>query len=96
MLALLGTVATASAYDFISGGLAYNINDDGTSVRVTYIQQPNYIGWDEETGLNIYQPSNPNLSDAVTIPASVFNNGVNYTVTDIEQEALTTMTVAPT
>lgn len=87
LLVAFAAVATASAYDFISGGLAYNINDDGTSVRVTYIQRPIYLGWDEVTELDMIQPTYPNLSGAVTIPPTVMNNGTNYTVTGIENEA---------
>lgn len=87
LLVMLATVATASAYDFMVGGLAYNINSDGTTVRVTYEQRITSLGWDEETQMELYTPSYTNLSGAVTIPSTVTYNGTTYSVVDIEQEA---------
>ena len=60
---------TASAYDFMVNGIAYNYNDDGTSVTVTYT----VIG------------STDNYSELTTanIPASVNYNDNTYSVTSI-------------
>ena len=60
---------TASAYDFMVGGLCYNYNSDGTSVTVTY----------ERTS----SPRYSNLSGAVNIPSTVTYNGKTYSVTSI-------------
>ena len=64
---------TASAYDFMVNGLAYEINSDGTSVSVTYtklLSDSNY----------------PGLTEA-NIPESVSYNGKTYSVTSIGMEA---------
>ena len=90
LLVAFAAVATASAYDFISGGLAYNINDDGTSVTVTYVEKATYYSYfDEETEIWVegYTSANPNISGAITIPSTVMNNGTTYTVTAINQYA---------
>ncbi|MBO4815163.1 MAG: hypothetical protein J5523_09460 [Muribaculaceae bacterium] len=84
--------ATASAdiytYDFMSNGLAYKINNDGSNtVSVTYEQRCKHLGWDDELGADAYSPSYPNLAGAVSIPGTVQNNNKMYRVTRIEQEA---------
>ena len=65
----------ATAYDFMVDGLAYNINDDGTSVTVTY------------ENLNYLNPTYTNLSGALTIPANVAYEGITYTITSIGENA---------
>lgn len=86
MLAL-GIAMTVSAYDFMAGGLAYNINADGTSVTVTYEQEPEYLGWFDELDADVYTPAYTNLNGALTIPGSVTNNGQTYSVTRIGKYA---------
>ncbi len=73
LLALLTAYLPASAYDFMTDdGLCYNINSDGTSVTVTYLEiYPNY----------------PNLSGDLSIPTSVIYGGTAYLVTSIGQNA---------
>ncbi len=61
----------ASAYDFMVDGLCYNINDDDSSVTVTY----------ETTSL----PRYTSLSGAITIPETVAYNGTTFSVTTIGQ-----------
>ena len=87
MLVMLCAVTAANAYDFMEGGLAYNINDDGTSVTVTYEQLSTYQGWDNELNADIYTPAYTNLSGALSIPASVTNGGKTYSVTKIGHHA---------
>lgn len=86
MLVLCAAI-TASAYDFMEGGLAYNINDDGTSVTVTYEQLSTWQGWDNELNCDIFTPAYTNLSGALSIPASVTNGGKTYSVTKIGNHA---------
>ena len=86
MLVLCAAI-TASAYDFMEGGLAYNINDDGTSVTVTYEQLSTWQGWDNELNCDIFTPAYTNLSGALSIPASVTNGGNTYSVTKIGNHA---------
>ena len=86
MLVLCAAI-TASAYDFMEGGLAYNINDDGTSVTVTYEQLSTWQGWDNELNCDIFTPAYTNLSGALSIPASVTNGGKTYSVTKIGHHA---------
>ena len=74
---------TASAYDFMEGGIAYTINSNGTSVTVTYTH---------------YGNNYPGVT-SLTIPESVFHASKQYTVTAIgeyafyECEALTTLSL---
>ncbi len=70
---LLSTMSfTASAYDFMVDGIAYNINSDGTSVTVTY------------TG---YYSNNYSGLKAANIPSSVTYNGITYSVISIGLDA---------
>ena len=92
LLVMVCAAATASAdiytYDFMSNGLAYKINNDGSNtVSVTYEQRCKHLGWDDELGADAYSPSYPNLAGAVSIPGTVQNNNKMYRVTRIEQEA---------
>ena len=74
VLAFIASLAsTASAYDFMAGGLAYNINADGNSVTVTYE--------------NSSSPRYTNASGSLTIPSTVTYSGKTYTVTAIAQSA---------
>ena len=64
------------AYDFMDDdGLCYNINSDGTSVTVTY------------ENFSPFLPSYSNLSGTLTIPPSVTNEGITYSVTSIGDNA---------
>ena len=77
VLAFIASLAsTASAYDFMEGGLAYKINSDGNSVTVTYQQAPSHP-----------HPTYSNASGSLTIPSSVTYNGKNYSVTSIGNSA---------
>ena len=93
LLVLLCAAATASAgtiytYDFMSGGLAYKINNDGSNtVSVTFEQRSKYLGWDDELGADAYSPAYQNLVGAVSIPGTVQYSNKMYRVTRIEQEA---------
>lgn len=72
VLILVLTVVTAfpsGAYDFMENGLAYNINEDGISVQVTY-QRSTSSGYS-------------NLTGDLVIPSSVYHNGIKYPVTSI-------------
>lgn len=60
---------TVSAYDFMEGDLAYNVNADGTTVSVTYAYQEGLA----------YQ----DLTTPVVIPSEVIHDGVTYPVTAI-------------
>lgn len=57
----------ANAYNFMEGGIAYNINSDGNSVTVTYTH---------------YGNNYPGVT-SLTIPESVFHSGKQYSVTAI-------------
>lgn len=63
----LTSCMVANAYNFMEGGIAYNINSDGNSVTVTYTQYGNNY-----TGVT-----------SLTIPESVFHSGKQYAVTAI-------------
>lgn len=87
LLAIITAYLPASAYDFMVDGLCYNINEDGTSVTVTY---------------QIHSYPNPtynDLSGEINIPASVTYNGNPYSVTVIgdyafsECNGLTSVTI---
>ncbi len=74
MLLLLSSLPfKAFAYDFMVDGIAYNFNDDGTSVSVTYTEM-----WSEN-----------NYSGLTTadIPPSVIYDGNTYDVTSISDRA---------
>ena len=75
-LAMLLIVPVAHAYDFMVDSLAYDINPDGTTVTLTYLQPPTRAS-----------KAYTNLSDAVTIPDNVINNGISYPVTAIGNAA---------
>ena len=69
-LLLLTCAVSASAYDFMAGDIAYNINSDGKSVTVTYTDYSSSQDYSE-------------LSGAINIPASVTYSGKTYSVTSI-------------
>ncbi len=74
MLAFLLSVAmSATAFDFMNGDLAYNINDDGTSVTITYLSQDsngNYSGFSN-----------------LRLPEMVNHGGTSYSVTTVGDSA---------
>ena len=75
LLAAIVLPQGVTAYDFMADdGLCYNINSDGTSVTVTYENSSD-------------DPHYSNLSGALTIPSSVTNEGITYSVTSIGDEA---------
>ena len=73
LLALLTASLSASAYDFMVGGLCYNKNSDGTTVTLTY--------------QNNSSPRYSNLSGNLTIPSTVTYSGTSYAVTIIGDNA---------
>lgn len=66
-------VISSKAYDFMEGGLCYNINNDGLSVTLTY----------ETNGFISYR----SLEGDLVIPEEVINNGITYSVTSIGDSA---------
>lgn len=78
LLLMLLTGINATAYDFMVDGLAYNINEDSTSVTLTYEQRPSV------TNENAYI----SLGGTLTIPSTVSYNGKTYSVTSIGDYAL--------
>lgn len=64
---------SANGYDFMVDGIAYNINNDGNSVTVTY----------EKDTSHHY----PNANGPITIPETVTHWGRTYTVTAIASYA---------
>ena len=68
MLALLLAAIPASAYDFMVDGIAYNINEDDTTVSVT---------------LNVNEYNFSTYNGDILIPESVIHNGQTYAVTAI-------------
>ncbi len=73
LLAFIAFLASsASAYDFMEGGIAYDINADSISVTVTYERDP--------YGNSV---SYPNASGSLTIPSTVTHSGTTYSVTKI-------------
>ncbi len=68
---LLGLMmmTNTSAYDFMVDGLAYNINEDGTTVSVTYVTYYNLLNYEGVTEIDV--------------PAKVVYQGNTYTVTRI-------------
>ena len=77
LLLMLLSGINATAYDFMVDGLAYNINEDSTSVTLTYEQRPS------ATNENAYI----SLGGTLTIPSTVFYNGKTYSVTSIGDDA---------
>lgn len=77
MLFLVATMMVAMlpamAYDFMAGGLCYDVNEDGESVTVTY--------------QNTESPRYTDLSGALTIPTTVSHDGTTYRVTAIKADA---------
>lgn len=71
-LLLSASALTASAYDFMVDGLAYNYNEDGTSVTVTYTAIP-----------DPWMSSNYSGLTTANIPSSVTYDGNTYSVTSI-------------
>lgn len=63
------TAFSASAYDFMENGLAYNINEDGVSVQVTRQR--------------VTQSGYSNLYGDIVIPSKVEHDGTLYQVTSI-------------
>ena len=81
LLLLWALLTTAlPTFAFWANGLRYNINEDGTSVSVTYDIYPN-IQWSGSGGS--YSPSYSSISDNISIPESVSYNGKTYAVTAI-------------
>lgn len=78
LLAIITAYLPASAYDFMVDGLCYNINEDGTSVTVTYQIQPSPY-----SSSACYS----NLSGSIAIPSSVTHEGSIYSVTSINELA---------
>ncbi|MBP3739160.1 MAG: leucine-rich repeat domain-containing protein [Muribaculaceae bacterium] len=78
LLALILLPLSATAYDFMEGGIAYDINSDGQSVTVTYEQLPEYSN---------HYVSYSNASGSLTIPSTVLHNGKTYSVTKIGYRA---------
>lgn len=72
---LLAEGLSASAYDFMSGGIAYNVNADGKTATVTYLERRKSTNYDQLTEANI--------------PQTVINaaDGKSYTVTTIGESA---------
>lgn len=67
---------SASAYNFMVDGIAYNKNSDGKSVTVTY------------TTDDVPDPDNhSSYKGKITIPEKVTYNGVTYSVTSIGYRA---------
>ena len=64
---------SASAYDFMVDGIAYNKNSDGTSVSVTYTE--------------FYLSNNYSGLTTANIPSSVTYDGTTYSVTSISNYA---------
>ncbi len=73
MMVIIITTISASAYDFMVGGLCYNKNSDGTTVTLTYQNNSN--------------PRYSNLSGNLTIPSTVTYSCTSYAVTIIGDNA---------
>ncbi len=76
LLAVAATTLPATAYDFMTGGIAYNINADGSTVTVTY-----------ERSYDNYGYTYPTASGSLTIPSTVTHSGKTYSVTSIGDAA---------
>ena len=77
---LLVAAPRVSAYDFNLNGLCYDINDDGTSVTVTYETYPFVDEWDAVS-------SYASLSGNLSIPATARLGSKAYTVTAVGELA---------
>lgn len=75
MLGIALLPQSAAAYDFMADGIAYNINNDGTTVTVTAS-----VNLYDEGDLVPPEGNYDGLTEA-NIPSSVTHNGQNYTVT---------------
>ena len=73
LLAMMFISLSVSAYDFMAGGLCYNINSDGSSVTVT--------------SQNASSPRYSSLNGTLAIPSSVFHMGKTYTVSAVDDSA---------
>lgn len=73
LLLLLGTAATAGAYDFVSNGIYYNYSTGASTSSTVYVTY-------KDTNYNSY-------SGSVTIPSTVTYNGMTYTVNQIGTSA---------
>lgn len=82
---LLFTSLEAWGYDFMSGGIYYNINADGTTVSVTY--QGTYQDIENWTYIQ------NDYSGNIVIPSTVHNAGISYTVTEIGDQAFSNSNV---
>ncbi len=80
-IAAMALPTTADAYDFMEGGLAYNVNDDDATVSVTYAYKEGLA----------YQ----DLTTPVVIPSTVTHDGVTYPVTAIGEFAFCYCTELP-
>ena len=78
---LITAWATASAYDFMVDGIAYNFNSDGKSVTVTHNSQGLPI-------LDCYS----NYTGSISIPVTVTYEGTTYSVTSIDMMAFSRCT----
>ena len=76
VLAFIGTVTTATAYDFMVNGIYYNKNGD--EATVTYQYRESYYS----SGYTYYRYYNY-ITGNVTIPETVTYDGITYTVTAI-------------
>lgn len=81
LLLLITAWATASAYDFMVDGIAYNFNSDGKSVTVTHNSQGLPI-------LDCYS----NYTGSISIPVTVTYEGTTYSVTSIDMMAFSRCT----
>ena len=77
-LLLITCAVCASAYDFMVDGIAYSVNRDGTSVRVTY---------QNNVATNAKDPRYLSLSGSLTIPPTVSYVGMSFSVTSIDDAA---------
>ena len=68
----------ASAYDFMEGGFAYNINEDDTTLTVTYISSDN-----SEYVFEVYN----GIHKRGIVPSTVTHEGKTYTVTAVGERA---------
>lgn len=73
---------SAIEFDFVADGIYYNINDDGTSVSVTYKAEEN-LDLDNDYMLKFYNC----YSGDVVIPSTVTYDGKEYSVTGIGKNA---------
>lgn len=79
LLVIVAALAPArlSAYDFEADGICYNVNEDQTTVSVTYKVDPQSDVWHQSD----------TYSGDVVIPSQVTHDGKTYTVTEIGEYA---------